>query len=67
MKKPELMIPASSLEVLKTAVTFGADAVYIGGEVFSLLQNQRLSKKFLAIVFRLKQVLAMLEIFLITF
>ncbi|MBQ2288838.1 MAG: U32 family peptidase [Lachnospiraceae bacterium] len=36
MKKPELMIPASSLEVLKTAVTFGADAVYIGGEVFSL-------------------------------
>lgn len=36
MKKPELMIPASSLEVLKTAVLFGADAVYIGGEVFSL-------------------------------
>ena len=36
MKKPELLIPASSLEVLKTAVTFGADAVYIGGEVFSL-------------------------------
>ena len=36
MNKPELMIPASSLEVLKTAVTFGADAVYIGGEVFSL-------------------------------
>ena len=36
MRKPELMIPASSLEVLKTAVTFGADAVYIGGEVFSL-------------------------------
>ena len=36
MKKPELMIPASSLELLKTAVTFGADAVYIGGEVFSL-------------------------------
>ncbi len=36
MKKPELLIPASSLEVLKTAVNFGADAVYIGGEVFSL-------------------------------
>lgn len=36
MKKPELLIPASSLEVLKTAVHFGADAVYIGGEVFSL-------------------------------
>ena len=31
-KKPELLIPASSLEVLKTAVMFGADAVYIGGE-----------------------------------
>lgn len=36
MKKPELLIPASSLEVLKTAVVYGADAVYIGGEVFSL-------------------------------
>lgn len=36
MRKPELLIPASSLEVLKTAVLFGADAVYIGGEVFSL-------------------------------
>ncbi len=35
-KKPELLIPASSLEVLKTAVTFGADAVYIGGEAFGL-------------------------------
>ena len=34
--KPELLIPASSLEVLKTAVIFGADAVYIGGEAFSL-------------------------------
>ena len=33
---PELLIPASSLEVLKTAVIFGADAVYIGGEVFGL-------------------------------
>ena len=35
-KKPELMIPASSLEVLKIAVMFGADAVYIGGEAFGL-------------------------------
>jgi len=35
-KKPELMIPASSLEVLKIAVIFGADAVYIGGEAFGL-------------------------------
>ncbi|MDE6750638.1 MAG: U32 family peptidase [Lachnospiraceae bacterium] len=36
MRKPELLIPAGSLEVLKTAVIFGADAVYIGGEVFGL-------------------------------
>ena len=35
-KKPELLIPAGSLEVLKTAVIFGADAVYIGGEAFGL-------------------------------
>lgn len=36
MRKPELLVPASSLEVLKIAVVFGADAVYIGGEVFGL-------------------------------
>lgn len=36
MKKPELLVPAGSLEVLKTAVIFGADAVYIGGEAFGL-------------------------------
>ena len=35
-EKPELLIPASSLEVLKIAVIFGADAVYIGGEAFGL-------------------------------
>lgn len=35
-RKPELLIPASSLEVLKTAVIFGAGAVYIGGEAFGL-------------------------------
>ena len=35
-KKPELLIPAGSLDVLKTAVRYGADAVYIGGEAFSL-------------------------------
>ncbi len=35
-EKPELLMPAGSLEVLKTAVIFGADAVYIGGEMFSL-------------------------------
>ena len=36
MRVPELLVPASSLEVLKIAVVFGADAVYIGGEVFGL-------------------------------
>lgn len=36
VRKPELLIPASSLEVLKIAVIFGADAVYIGGEAFGL-------------------------------
>ena len=35
-EKPELLIPASSLEVLKVAVTYGADAIYIGGEMFGL-------------------------------
>lgn len=36
MRKTELLIPAGSLEVLKTAVIYGADAVYIGGEAFGL-------------------------------
>ena len=34
--RPEILVPASSLEVLRTAVLFGADAVYIGGESFGL-------------------------------
>lgn len=34
--KPEILAPASSLEVLKTAVEYGADAVYIGGEMYGL-------------------------------
>ena len=36
LKKPELLMPASSLEVLKTAINYGADAVYIGGEMYGL-------------------------------
>ena len=36
MRTIELLVPASSLEVLKIAVIFGADAVYIGGEAFGL-------------------------------
>ncbi len=34
--KPELLAPAGSLEKLKFAIMYGADAVYIGGEEFSL-------------------------------
>ena len=41
MRKPELLVPASSLEVLKIAVIFGADAVYIGGEAFGLRAKAR--------------------------
>ena len=36
MRNVELLVPASSLEVLKIAVIYGADAVYIGGEAFGL-------------------------------
>ena len=36
MRKTELLVPANNLEVLKTAVIYGADAVYIGGEAFGL-------------------------------
>lgn len=36
MKRPELLIPAGSPEVLKIAAIYGADAVYIGGEEFGL-------------------------------
>ena len=35
-KKPELLLPAGSIEVLREAVLYGADAVYIGGETMSL-------------------------------
>ncbi len=41
MKKPELLLPASSLEVLKVAVIYGADAVYIGGQAFGLRANAK--------------------------
>ena len=36
MKKPELLAPGGSLEKLKAAIEYGADAVYIGGEAYSL-------------------------------
>ncbi len=40
-RKPELLCPAKDLEVLKTAVNFGADAVYIGGEAYGLRAKAR--------------------------
>lgn len=39
MKKPELLCPANNLEVLKVAINYGADAVYIGGEAYGLRMN----------------------------
>lgn len=41
MRKTELLIPAGSPDVLKTAVIYGADAVYIGGEAFGLRAKAR--------------------------
>ncbi|MEY8338727.1 U32 family peptidase [Lachnospiraceae bacterium 62-35] len=41
MKNTELLIPAGSLEVLKVAVLYGADAVYLGGEAFGLRAKAR--------------------------
>ena len=35
-KEIELLLPAGNLEKLKTAIYFGADAVYVGGKNFSL-------------------------------
>jgi putative protease len=35
-KRPELLMPAGDLEKLKTAIRFGADAVYLGTSDFGL-------------------------------
>lgn len=35
-KKPEVLAPAGTLEKLKTAIRYGADAVYIGGNAYGL-------------------------------
>ena len=40
-RKTELLLPAKDLEVLKTAVRYGADAVYIGGESYGLRAKAR--------------------------
>ena len=36
LKKPEVLAPAGTLEKLKVAITYGADAVFIGGEAYGL-------------------------------
>ena len=36
MKRPELLAPAGDFEKLRTALHYGADAVYIGDSRFSL-------------------------------
>ncbi|KAJ52826.1 putative protease [Clostridium tetanomorphum] len=36
MNKPEILAPAGNLEKLKTAIIFGADAVYLGGSKLNL-------------------------------
>ena len=41
VKKPELLAPAGSPEVLRVAVHYGADAVYIGGDAFGLRANAK--------------------------
>ncbi|MBC7087235.1 MAG: U32 family peptidase [Tissierellales bacterium] len=43
MKRVELLAPAGDLEKLKMAITYGADAVYLGGESFGL---RKASKNF---------------------
>lgn len=43
MKKIELLAPAGDINKLKTAVEYGADAVYLGGESFGL---RKASKNF---------------------
>lgn len=35
-KRPELLMPAGDMEKLKTAIRFGADAVYLGTDAFGL-------------------------------
>lgn len=39
--RPELLAPAKDPEVLRTAVLYGADAVYLGGEAYSLRAKAR--------------------------
>ena len=41
IRRPELLLPAKDPEVLRTAVRYGADAVYIGGEAYGLRAKAR--------------------------
>ena len=46
--KPEVLAPAGNLRGLKTAVDYGADAVYCGGKAFGMRsapKNLRISKR----------------------
>lgn len=36
LKRPEVLSPAGTLEKLKVAVQYGADAVFIGGQAYGL-------------------------------
>ena len=47
LKKPEVLAPAGTLEKLKTAILYGADAVFLGGEAYGLevVQGTLISKK----------------------
>jgi putative protease len=41
MYKPELLAPAGDLEKLKVAITYGADAVYLGGRALGMRANAK--------------------------
>ena len=45
MKKPELLVPAGSPEILREAIIYGADAVYIGGETMGLRSGAKNATK----------------------
>ena len=65
MRKTELLIPAGSLDVLKTAVIYGADAVYLGGEAFGLrAKAKNFTKRELSVGYQWITSFAMLPTFL---
>ena len=41
-KKIELLAPAGDIEKLKTAIIYGADAVYFGGELLAFVPGQEI-------------------------